>query len=87
MNWLTYPFSVFQYRNFTFVWSSTTLVGIGTQMEAVILGWYILAITESPVLVGLISAARMSLNVFALFAGAVADRVPVSYTHLRAHET
>ena len=45
-------------------------------MEAVILGWYILAITESPVLVGLISAARMSLNVFALFAGAVADRVP-----------
>ena len=76
MNWLTYPFSVFQYRNFTFVWSSTTLVGIGTQMEAVVLGWYILAITESPVLVGLISAARMSLNVFALFAGAVADRVP-----------
>ena len=45
-------------------------------MEAVVLGWYILAVTESPVLVGLISAARMSLNVFALFAGAVADRVP-----------
>ena len=76
MNWFTYPFTVFQYRNFTFVWSSTTLVGIGTQMEAVVLGWYILAVTESPVLVGLISAARMSLNVFALFAGAVADRVP-----------
>ncbi len=70
------PFSVFRYRNFAFVWASTTLVGMGTQMEAVVLGWFILTLTDSPFLVGAISAARMSLNILALLAGAIADRVP-----------
>ncbi|MCH9018313.1 MAG: MFS transporter [Chloroflexi bacterium] len=71
-----YPLSVFRYRDFSFVWASTTLVTMGTQMEAVVLGWFILTLTDSPFLVGVISAARMSLNIMALFAGAVADRVP-----------
>ena len=71
-----YPLSIFRYRNFALVWSSSGLVGMGTQMEAVVLGWFILTLTDSPFLVGLISAARMSLNILALFAGAVADRVP-----------
>ncbi len=72
----SHPFSVFRYRNFSFVWASTTLVTMGTQMEMVVLGWFILTLTDSPFLVGAISAARMSLNVLALFAGAIADRVP-----------
>lgn len=71
-----YPLSVFRYRNFSFAWASTSLVTMGTQMEAVVLGWFILTLTDSPFLVGVISAARMSLNIMALFAGAVADRVP-----------
>lgn len=41
-----------------------------------VLGWFILTLTDSPFLVGAISAARISLNVLALFSGAVADRVP-----------
>ena len=45
-------------------------------MEAVVLGWFILDLTNSPFMVGAISAARMSLNILALFAGAIADRVP-----------
>ena len=49
---------------------------MGTQMEAVVLGWLILTQTNSPFLVGAISAARMSLNILALLAGVVADRVP-----------
>ncbi len=49
---------------------------IGNQMEMVVLGWFVLTLTDSPFLVGAISAARMSLNIMALFAGAVADRVP-----------
>ena len=49
---------------------------MGTQMEAVVLGWFILTLTDSPFLVGLISAARMGMNIMALFAGAVADSVP-----------
>ncbi len=71
-----YPLSVFRYRDFSFLWASTTLVTAGTQMEAVVLGWFILTLTDSPFLVGAISAARMSLNIVALFAGAIADRVP-----------
>ncbi len=49
---------------------------MGTQMEALVLGWFILTLTDSPFLVGAISAARMALNIMALFAGAIADRVP-----------
>ena len=49
---------------------------MGTQMEAVVLGWYVLTLTDSPFLVGLISAARMALNMLALFAGAIVDRMP-----------
>ena len=49
---------------------------MGTQMEMVVMGWFVLTLTDSPFLVGAISAARMSLNILALFAGAVADRVP-----------
>ena len=49
---------------------------MGTQMEALVLGWFILTLTDSPFLVGAISAARMALNIMALFAGVIADRVP-----------
>ena len=45
-------------------------------MVMVVIGWFVLTLTDSPFLVGAISAARMSLNILALFAGAVADRVP-----------
>ena len=49
---------------------------MGSQMEMVVLGWFILTLTDSPFLVGLISAARMSLNALSLVAGAIVDRVP-----------
>ena len=75
-NRAAYPLSVFRHRNYAFVWTSITLVSMGTQMEAAVLGWYILTLTDSPFLVGLITAARMSLNLLALFAGAIVDRVP-----------
>ena len=70
------PLGVFRHRNFAFVWGSTTLVGIGTQMESAVLGWFVLSLTDSPFLVGSIAAARMALNFLALFAGAIADRLP-----------
>ena len=70
------PLGVFRHRNFTFVWGSTALVGIGSQMESAVLGWFVLSLTDSPFLVGSIAAARMALNFLALFAGAIADRLP-----------
>ena len=70
------PLGVFRHRNFSFVWGSTALVGIGTQMESAVLGWFVLTLTDSPFLVGSIAAARMALNFLALFAGAISDRLP-----------
>ena len=49
---------------------------MGTQMESAVLGWFVLTLTDSPFLVGAIAAARMALNFLALFAGAIADRLP-----------
>lgn len=49
--------------------------GTSTQMESVVLGWFVLTLTDSPFLVGLIASARMALNWLALFSGAIADRV------------
>ena len=72
----TYPLSILGWRNFALVWSSSTSVAMGTQMEAVVLGWLVLTLTGSPFLVGLISAARMALNFLALFSGAIVDRLP-----------
>jgi len=58
------------------LWCSMTSAAMGTQMENLVLGWFVLDLTDSPFLVGLIASARMSLNFMALVAGAVADRLP-----------
>ena len=44
-------------------------------MESLVLSWYVLTLTDSGFLVGAIAAARMALNILALVAGAVADRM------------
>lgn len=53
-----------------------TSAGMGTQTENLVLGWFVLNLTDSPLLVGLVASARMALNFMAVLAGAVADRVP-----------
>jgi MFS family permease len=57
------------------VWVSTAFVATGTQMESAVLAWYVLELTDSPILVGMIAGARMVLNFLALFAGAMVDRL------------
>jgi predicted MFS family arabinose efflux permease len=49
---------------------------MGSQMETVVVVWYVLNLTDSPFLVGLTAAARLGFNFLALFAGATADIVP-----------
>ena len=72
----TYPIAILGERNFALVWSSVWTVQTGNQMEALILAWYVLEVTGSPLLVGLIASARMGLNFLAIFSGAIADRLP-----------
>ncbi len=70
------PLSILRERNFGLVWSAITLAGMASQMETVVVVWYVLNLTDSPFLVGLTASARMGFNFLALFAGATADRVP-----------
>ena len=52
------------------------LGGMGAQMETLVMAWFVLTLTDSPFLVGLAGSARMAANILALFAGAIADRMP-----------
>ena len=66
----------FRYRDFRYLWMSTTVQSVGMGMEFVALGWLVLDLTGSPFLVGVASAARMAPFFFlGLVSGAVADRV------------
>lgn len=53
-----------------------TMSQMGSQMETVVVVWYVLNLTDSPFLVGLTATARLGFNFLALFAGATADLVP-----------
>ena len=48
---------------------------MGSQMETVVVVWYVLNWTDSPLLAGLTATARLGFNFLALFAGATADLV------------
>ena len=52
-----------------------TVSQMGAQMETVVVVWYVLNLTDSPLLVGLTATARRGFNFLALFAGATADMV------------
>ena len=71
-----HPLAILGQRNFALVWSSNMLSAMGNQTEVLVLGWLVLTTTDSPLYVGLVTAARLGLNPLALFAGAVVDRLP-----------
>ena len=70
------PISILRQRNFGLIWSAITISQMGSQMEMIVVVWYVLNLTDSPFLVGLTASARMGFNFLALFAGATADLVP-----------
>ena len=66
----------FQYRDFRYLWLSSVAQSVGMGMEFVALGWLVLDMTDSPLWVGVASAARMlPFFVMGFVSGAVADRV------------
>ncbi|NQW22250.1 MAG: MFS transporter [SAR202 cluster bacterium] len=70
------PISILRQRNFGLIWSAMTLAQMGAQMETVVVVWYVLNRSDSPLLAGLTASARLGFNFLALFAGATADIVP-----------
>ena len=67
--------SAFRIRSFRFQWSADAMNTWGSEMETLILGWYILVATDSPFLVGLLGALRFSGTITAPLIGVIADRM------------
>ncbi len=69
------PLAAFKIRSFRFQWSSDSMMTWGSEMETLILGWYVLVATDSPFLVGLLGALRFSGTLTAPVIGVIADRM------------
>jgi len=68
--------SPFSYRAFVLLWTATLISNIGTWMHDVGAGWLMTTLSPSPAIVALVQAATTApIFLFALFAGALADRV------------
>lgn len=66
----------FRYPDFRFLWSSLVFNSLAMWMEMVAMAWLVLELTDSALMVGLVSAARLAPFFFVgIPIGAVADRV------------
>ena len=70
------PFSPFGHGAFTLLWTATLISNIGTWMHEVGAGWLMTTLSPSPAVVTLVQAATtLPVFLFALLAGALADRL------------
>jgi MFS family permease len=65
----------FRLRSFRFQWASDAFATWASEMETLLLGWYVLVDTGSPFLVGLVGALRFGGTLLGPFYGVVADRM------------
>lgn len=66
-----------RHRNFRIFWSGQLISLVGTWMQNTAQGWLVLELTNSPFLLGLVSAIQWTPSLlFSLVAGVVADRFP-----------
>ncbi|WP_371055802.1 MFS transporter [Rhodosalinus sp. K401] len=69
-------FAPFGHRAFALLWTATLISNIGTWMHDVGAGWLMTTLNSSPAVVTLVQAATtLPVFLFALFAGALADRL------------
>ncbi|MGH7700797.1 MAG: MFS transporter, partial [Gemmatimonadales bacterium] len=70
-----YGFGALRHRNFRLFFFGQAISLTGTWVQSVAQGWLVLALTDSPFYVGLVSAlGSMGVLLFTLYAGVVADR-------------
>ncbi|TCL56826.1 putative MFS family arabinose efflux permease [Hydrogenispora ethanolica] len=70
-------FPALSHRNFRLFWTGQCISLIGTWMQNIGQDWLVLQLTHSPFKLGVVSAIQFApMMFFALFAGAIADRLP-----------
>src|SRR5688572_2902735 len=64
-----------RHREFRLVWVAALLSSTGHWADVVVIGWLTLELTDSPLMVGIVSACKMAGYLAGPFMGVVADRV------------
>jgi MFS family permease len=71
------PFRALRHRNFRLYWSGQIVSQIGTWMQIVAQGWLVYRLTDSPLMLGLVSFAPLvPVLPISLLAGVISDRFP-----------
>ncbi len=66
--------TAFSFREFRLLWISDSFVACAEQMEFVVLAWYVLQETDSPLLLGVYGALRFTGTLFSPLYGVLVDR-------------
>src|SRR5262245_12708590 len=68
-------FAALRHRGFRLMWAATLLSSTARWADLVVVGWLTLELTDSPLMVGIVAAAKMVGYLAAPFLGVVVDRV------------
>ena len=68
-------FSALRHRDFRLLWAATLLSSTARWADVVVVGWLTLELTDSPLMVGIVAAAKMVGYVAAPFMGVIVDRM------------
>lgn len=70
-----HQFAALRHRGFRLVWTATLLSSTARWADVVVIGWLTLELTDSPLMVGIVAAAKMAGYLAGPFMGVIADRV------------
>lgn len=77
IQWVAKPFPALRQKNFRYFWCGQIVSLVGTWMQNIGLSWLVIKLTDSPFLLGLVSAMQfLPVMLFSLFAGPFVDRFP-----------
>src|SRR3954467_12828202 len=70
-----HQFAALRHRGFRLLWTDTLCSATARWADMVVLGWLTLELTNSALMVGVVTASKMAGYVAAPFMGVVADRM------------
>ena len=71
----TMLFAAFRIRSFRFQWPADLFSSWASEMEVLILGWFVLVTTNSPILLAALGALHFGGTLLSPYIGVIADRV------------